>query len=437
MTAALAVSLLLAANGPLDAERMAGEAVRLAERQPDAGLAQARRALALTAEFDPTVFVAAGRKGEVVEDEFIKARNDYRRHRASLYDAVGQCLARLGRHAEARRYLGRAVLLDSTPERVTRLARELLAEGRARSVLDRLAAQSAASRPSPEAVGLVEEAADAAGVPSAQAEIDRARLAAVAGVEVREGPLRIPADARLSTGGPLRFEDSLVVLYLSEATCRTCSADLEALKRAVPAGTRVVMLPPAPDQDIALRQVLSLYRFSWPVLVGRGAAQALAVKPGAALVVARSGWVGAAVRPPFADSLTAAVKLLSRTDLTEVVPRPKWNSRPVDRTPEPPPPALTAEGVAPGEDLPVPGAFVAGADALKAGQGLEALRFFESLDNKGDGWLLPPEARYDRALCLAAIGQRDAARKLLLRIGDSRFQDAVDRALERVGSHKR
>jgi len=336
MTAALAVSLLLAGNGPLDAERMAGEAVRLAERQPEAGLAQARRALALTAEFDPTVFVAAGRKGEVVEDEFIKARNDYRRHRASLYDAVGQCLARLGRHAEARRYLGRAVLLDSTPERVTRLARELLAEGRARSVLDRLAAQSAASRPSPEALGLVEEAADAAGVPSAQAEIDRARLAAVAGVEVREGPLRIPADARLSTGGPLRFEDSLVVLYLSEATCRTCSADLEALKRAVPAGTRVVMLPPAPDQDIALRQVLSLYRFSWPVLVGRGAAQALAVKPGAALVVARSGWVGAAVRPPFADSLTAAVKLLSRTDLTEVVPRPKWNSRPVDRTPEPP-----------------------------------------------------------------------------------------------------
>jgi hypothetical protein len=26
---------------------------------------------------------------------------------------------------------------------------------------------------------------------------------------------------------------------------------------------------------------------------------------------------------------------------------------------------------------------------------------------------------------------------LLLRIGDSRFQDAVDRALERVGSHNR
>ena len=119
------------------------------------------------------------------------------------------------------------------------------------------------------------------------------------------------------------------------------------------------------------------------------------------------------------------------------MPRPKWDGRPVTRGPEPPPPALTPEGLAPGEDLPLPGAFVAAADAYKAGQGLEALRFFDALENKGDGWLLPPEARFDRALGLAAIGQREVARKLLLRIGDSRFQDAVDRALERVGSHTR
>ncbi|PYQ08213.1 MAG: hypothetical protein DMF82_01960 [Acidobacteria bacterium] len=437
MTGALAVSLLLTATGPAEAERLAGEAVRLAERQPDAALAQARRALALTAEFDPTVFVTAGRKGEVVEDEFVKARNDYRRHRAALYEAVGLCFARLAKHAEARRYLGRAVLLESTPERVTRLARELLAEGRPRAALDRLAVQAAASRPSPEALALVEEAADAAGVPSAQAEIDRARLAALAGVEVREGPLRIPPESRLSTGGPLRFEDGLVVLYLSDAACRTCSADLEALKRTVPADTRVVVVPPAPDQDIALRQVLSLYRYPWPVLVGRGVAQGLGVKPGAALVVARTGWMGAAVRPPFGETLTAAIRLLARADVTESVPRAKWNRRPVDRAPELPAPALTPEGLAPGEDAPMPGAFVAGADAYRAGQGLEALHFFESLENRGDGWLLPPEARFDRALCLAAIGEREAARKLLLRIGDSRFQEAVDRALERVGSHNR
>jgi hypothetical protein len=224
---------------------------------------------------------------------------------------------------------------------------------------------------------------------------------------------------------------------VAEASCRTCSGDLEALKRALPPDTRVVMVPPAPDQDIALRQVLTLYRYPWPVLVGKKAAPSLAVKPPAALLVARSGWVGAVVRPPFEESLTAAVKLLSRHDVTESVPRAKWNNRPVDRGPDAPPPAFTPEGLAPGEDLPLPGPFIAAADAYKAGQGLQAFRFLETLENKGEGWLLPPEARFDRALCLAAMGERERARKLLLRIGDSRFQDAVDRALERVGAHNR
>jgi len=437
---ALPVALLLFASpaaAAREAERLASDAVRRSERPPEAALAQARRALALTAEFDPTAFVGMGRKGEVVEDEFVRARNEYRRHRAGLYDAVGQCLARLGRHVEAGRNFGRAVLLESTPERVTRLARERLVEGRARAALDRIATQSASSGLSPEAVALLEEAADATGVPSAQAELDRARLSTVAGIEVRDGPLRLPPEARLSTGGPLRFEDGLTVLYLADATCRSCTEDLESLKRALPSGTRVVMVPPAPDQDIALRQVLSLYRYDWPVLVGKGSAQALAVKPVAALVVARAGWVSAVVRPPFSDSLTAAIKMLSRTDVTESVPRARWNNRPVERAAEAPPPALTPEGLAPGEDLPAPGAFVAAVDAYRAGRALEALRFLDALEGKGDGWLLPPEARFDRALCLAALGQREAARKLLLRIGDSRFQEAVDRALERVGSHNR
>jgi hypothetical protein len=438
MTASFVFTLLLAgATGPQQAERLAAEAVRLAERQPEAALAQALRALGLTAEFDPTIFVTAGRKGEVVEDEFLWARGEYRRHRAGLYDAVGQCLARLGRHVEARRYLGRAVLLESTAERVTRLARELLAEGRPRAALERLAAQSAGGSLSPEALALLEEAADALGAPSAQAEIDRARLATVKGVEVRDGPLRLPPDARLSTGGTLRFDEGFTLLYVADATCRTCSGDLESLKRALPPETRVVMVPPAPDQDVALRQVLTLYRYPWPVLVGKGAAESLAVKPTAALLVARGGWIAAVVRPPFSETLTTAIKLLSQADVGENVPRPKWNNRPLDRTREPPAPGLTPEGLAPGEDLPLPGAFVAAADAYKAGQGVPALRFLEALENKADGWLLPPESRFDRALCLAAAGQRETARKLLLRIGDSRFQDAVDRALERVGSHKR
>jgi hypothetical protein len=386
----------------------------------------------VTAEFDPADFVATGRKGEGGEDEYVAARNEYRRHRAGLYDAVGQCLARLDRHVEARRYFGRAVLLERTGERITRLARELLAEGRPQAAIDRLVTHPAAGVSlSPEALALLEEAADAAGVPSAQAEIDRARLAAVAGVEIREGPLRIPPEARVSTGGPLRFEDGLVVLYLSDPTCRTCSADLEALKRAVPPDTRVVMVPPAPDQDVALRQVLALpLRLARPRGEGRG--RGPWPKP-VALVVARRAGSGRS-SAPFSESLTNAVNLLSRADAKETVPRVKWNQRPVDRTADAPPAALLPEGLAPGEDRATPGAFTAAVDAFRAVQALEALRFLETLEAKGDGWLLPPEGRYNRALCLAKLGQHDAARRSLLRIGDSRFQDAVDRALERVGS---
>jgi tetratricopeptide (TPR) repeat protein len=436
MSALLLVALLFAPakSAQQEAERLAAEALRLPGAQGEAALTQARRALALTAEFDPTDFVAAGRKGEVVEDEYVAARNAYRRHRAGLYDAVGQCLARLGRHVEARRYLGRAVLLESTAERVTRLARELLAEGRPRSAIDRVAGQAASGSLSPDAVSLLEAAADAAGLPTAQAEIDRARLHAVTGVETIDGPVRLPPAVRLSTGGPLRVEEGLTVFYLADASCRTCSSDLEFLKRALPAGTRVVVVPPAADQDIALRQVLSLYRYDWPVLVGKGGAEALATKPVSALVVGRAGWIGARVRAPFSESLTSVVNLISRTDVKESVPRPQWNGRPAERTAEPPPAPLLPEGLAPGEDAALPGAFTAAVDAFRAGQPLEALRFLEALENKGDGWLLPPEGRYDRALCLAALGQRETARKLLLRIGDSRFQDAVDRALERVGS---
>jgi Flp pilus assembly protein TadD len=81
----------------------------------------------------------------------------------------------------------------------------------------------------------------------------------------------------------------------------------------------------------------------------------------------------------------------------------------------------------------MPGDFVAGLAAYRAGRYAEALRLFEAAAGD-DGWLLPPEARFDRALCLAALGRRDEARRMLLRIGDSRFQDAVDEALERVAA---
>src|SRR5512143_2067158 len=75
------------------AEQLATEAVRLAPADPAGALARARQALELTADFEPTAFVKAGRKGEVVEDAFQSARDAYQHHRAALYQAVGSVLA--------------------------------------------------------------------------------------------------------------------------------------------------------------------------------------------------------------------------------------------------------------------------------------------------------------------------------------------------------
>jgi hypothetical protein len=139
------------------------------------------------------------------------------------------------------------------------------------------------------------------------------------------------------------------------------------------------------------------------------------------------------VKPPYAPALSSVVAALSRKDVTETVPRRAWNLRPPDRTPITPP-ALLPEGLAPGEDEPAPAEFMQAVEAYRARRFAEALRAFETLGARDDGWLLAPEARMDRALAMAGLGRREEARVMLLRIGDSRFQEAVDQALEKVGS---
>jgi hypothetical protein len=432
---ALVPLLVLATAGGRvkEAERLAGDAVRLAAARPPAAVEQARRALELTGEFDPTAFVSMGRKGEVVEDAYQQARVDYRRHRATLYAAMGESLAAAGQARAATRHFGRAALLDPTGERARRHAAALLAEARGGEALDVLRRQGAKGGLDAESVALLEKAADLAGLPSVQAEIDRARLAPLGkAVEVRDGPVKLADGARLSTGAPFRVGRETTVFYMATTLCRTCSQDLEALKRMAPAGARVVMVAEDPERDHALRQILELYRYDWPLLLGRGQYQALGAPGGSVLVVARGGWVGVVAQPPLRESLPPVLAALGRSDLRETLPRPAWNARPPDRAPPPGPPPLPPDGLAPGEDLPAPGAFTAAADAYRAGKYLEALRFVQALAAKGDGWLLPPEERYDRALLLAGLGRKDEARRLLLGIGDSRFQEQVDRALERV-----
>ena len=445
VTLTLALALALAPNHAVAAvdastieaaERLAREAVALAAGDPEGGLEQARRALALTNEFDPTVFVEMGRKGEVVEDEFQAARRAYGEHRATLYAAVGTILGQQGAHLAASRYLARAFLLDPRPLRGLALARVQIALGRGREALDTAkAAIAAVKSPSPEVLAVIAQAADVARLPSAQAEIDRGRLKVALGdaVTVRDEQVVIPQGTKLSTTPVFHLEDAPTnVLYTAEASCRHCSADLAELRRLVPEHVRVLIVPEGDDQDGAVRQVLSIYRYPWPLLLGPDLTAELELEPRSVLVVARGGWSAALVKAPFGRTLAPTLEAYARVDIQETVPRPRWNRRPVDRRPLPPPPGLLDEGLAPGEDEPFPPDFAAAVEAYRTGRYREAMKGFAALEARGDGWLLPPEARLDRALCLAALGQHRAARRILLRTGDSRFEAAIDETLERV-----
>lgn len=416
------------------ADRLAADALRRAATDPAAAVAQARRALALTAEFVPTEFVAAGRKGEIVEDAYVAARASYRQHRAVLYRALGESLATADKPVEAARYLRRALLLDPESGALAALGDVLARAGRGWEALRLLLAASPAGLTA-ETRPIAERAADAVGLASLQMELDRARVEALA-LEprpvFREGPLTVPERARLSTGAWLRFDDGdlPLALYVAEASCRTCSADMDALQRAAGARARVLVAGEEPSEDAALRQALRLYRRDWPVINGPRLARAFDLRPPVVFVVARGGWSGAVVAPPFEVSLPPVLAVFARRDVDETRPRAAWSGRPLPRPQPTLPPALLPEGLAPGEDAPAPPGFEAAVRAYREGRHAEALRLFAALDEAGDGWLLPPEARLNRALCLRRLGRREEARKLLLRTGDSRFQDAVDSALE-------
>jgi hypothetical protein len=369
----------------------------------------------------------------------VAAREEYRRHRSKLYEAMGEALGRSGRAAASLRYLRRAVLLDPKGGARVRLGRGLVAAGRGREALDVLLQPGIAL--DAESRAAASQAADLAGIASLQSELDRVRLLGVpaeARPEFRDGPPRFPDRARLSTGEPFAGDPAdTTLLYLADASCRTCSADLLDLKRLVPPGVHLVLMPAVPDQDAALRSVVALYRYRWPYLASGGSAAAQGWPAPAVVALARSGFSIAVARPPFASSLPPLLEVLQKKDAAETLPRAGWNRLPVERAAARPLPALLPNGLAPGDDEPFPEAFVRASAALDARRPAEALALVEGLAKAEEAWLLSPEARYDRAVCLIAAGRREEARRLLLRIGDSRFQDAVDRALESEGTARR
>ena len=186
-----------------------------------------------------------------------------------------------------------------------------------------------------------------------------------------------------------------------------------------------------------LRQVIELYRLRWPVVLGAGVASALGGEEDHVVVVGRGGWIAVTLAAPFEPALAEVVRILSRSDVAETLPRPSWSRRPVDRTPPAAPAGLLPEGFAASEDGPPPPEFDRALAAYRGGRFAEALRLFEGLAAAEDGWLLPPEARLNRAIALAALGRREEARRIVLRIGDARLEDAADRALDRIGAASR
>lgn len=433
------VAVLAAGPPTAEAERLAAEAAAEAQVAPARALASARQALLLTRDFDPTAFVTAGRKGELVEDEYLEARGAYRRHRALLYQVTGECLTNSGKPQPAARYLTRAHLLEPTAERTVLLARSLLARDRGMEALSLFRREAQAGPLAGEGLNLFAQAVDVVGLPSAQEALDRFRLEALgpAVVEPLPAPLKAPAGTRLSTGGPLRFEAGPTVLYFGEVSCRTCSADLEVLRRVVPAGVGVVLVPEDGDRDEALRRVVELYRHGWPLLLGRGGAAALGLSRGSVVVVGRQGFAPVRVQAPLAGNLPRVLSILNRTEVAETLPRARWNGRPPAPVAVAPAAALLPEGWAPGEDRDAPAAFRQALDAYRGGRPEEALRLLAEVERTAEGWLLSPEARFNRALCLRKMNRIAEARSLLLRIGDSRFQDAVDRTLEALGGGSR
>jgi hypothetical protein len=424
--------------GVAEAERLAAESRALLAQDPEAAWQRAQHALDASAVFVATDFVAPGRKDEVLEEAYVTARNAYRRHRAPLYLAAGQALARLGRQAEAARHLRRSLDLGGGEAREPLMA-VLMAAGRGWEALaiglDGAAAGGLGAGRAQQCSVL----ADALGLPSLQAEVDRSRLAAAAVVPslgFLDGPFELPIRARLSTGAPLTLvgAEGPTLVYVPESACRTCTADLAALARLAPAHMRVVVAPARQGEDLAVRQALRLYRYDWPVALGFDAEAALRVTAPCVLLVARQGWSGGVARPPLALTLPPLLGVFARSDVQETLPRAGWGRVPPRRPAPVSRPSFTRGELAPGEDAPLPEEFAQAQRAYAAGRFDEALRALVLLGPKGDGWLLAPELRLDQALCLAGLSRREEARAVLRGIGDSRFQEEVDRTLEQLGA---
>ncbi|MCU0242155.1 MAG: hypothetical protein MUF51_07010, partial [Vicinamibacteria bacterium] len=194
----------------------------------------------------------------------------------------------------------------------------------------------------------------------------------------------------------------------------------------------IMILPVSENADDTLRRIMRLYQYSWPIVTGMDARRAWGMATPALLLVARDGFVGVEMQAPLDAALGRILAMLRRDGAREQLPRPAWDGRAHEIPEWPRASRLLPEGLFTGAGDPAPDSYGRAVAAFRERRYLEAERLFDALGASGDGWLLAPEARFNRALCMRAAGHAAEARRILRSIGDAREQDAVDRAQDEL-----
>ena len=166
------------------------------------------------------------------------------------------------------------------------------------------------------------------------------------------------------------------------------------------------------------------------------------LEPRSLLIVARGGWTLAVLKAPFGPELgtrprgAPARGRARRRCRAPPGTAARWTARRSRRRP-----ASCPRGWPRARTSPFPPEFTAAVEAYRAGPRRRGAERASTRSRRGAtaGCCRPRRASTGRSASRGA-GKRDAARRILLRTGDSRFEDAIDRLLETVaalalGSH--
>ncbi len=394
-----------------DGERRLAEASTDAEGALSAGLA----ALAATVDFEPTAFVKAGRKGEVVEDDYLsRPGTPIAGTGLASTPPWAESTPPRGDHEAAVRYLRRAEFLgpDSSSGRAARgcLSPRSVGPQRRRSCC-----RDSSPRVGPGQTSWRSSRRSStrqAGRASRSRSIGPESWPSLGGARSGgTGHFELPKGTRLSTAPVFRMADAAVnVIYAAEASCQTCSEDVEALRRgdpALPRGSSSCPRDRTTTTPCGRCSVCS--SVSWPVMIGPGLGSTLGVTPRSVLIVGRGGW-GAALLPgaPEAGARQGGGTVGKDGCRSKSLPRPGWNRRPVERSSA----HVRYRGCGPRGWRPATTSlrqpeFEAAVTAYREKRPAEAMRLFdESPDAGTDGSFPPRPGSTARCVSMRSVGER-------------------------------